>query len=94
MLAKEPLRVLASNPRHFADGSGKAIYLTGTHNWHNFENNGRRRWEAGEPPPAPDSEGYLDLLVTQWAIGPAKPARGRGSTTFPGPAALYLKSVG
>lgn len=39
-------------------------------------------------------EGYLDLLVIQWAIVPMKPARGGGSTTVPGPATLYLESVG
>lgn len=28
-----PLRIHASNPRYFADGSGRAIYLTGSHTW-------------------------------------------------------------
>ena len=27
------LRVLASNPRYFTDGSGRAVYLTGSHTW-------------------------------------------------------------
>jgi uncharacterized protein (DUF39 family) len=27
-----PLHVLKSNPAYFTDGSGKAIYLAGTHN--------------------------------------------------------------
>src|SRR5688572_28775032 len=30
------LRVLASNPRYFTDGSGRAVYLTGSHVWWNF----------------------------------------------------------
>jgi hypothetical protein len=32
-----PLKVLASNPRYFTDGSGKAIYLTGSHTWTNLQ---------------------------------------------------------
>ena len=31
--ATGPLRVCKENPRYFADGSGRAIYLTGSHNW-------------------------------------------------------------
>jgi hypothetical protein len=34
--AAGPLRVLSTNPRYFTDGSGKAIYLTGSHTWNNF----------------------------------------------------------
>jgi hypothetical protein len=34
--AKGPLRVLRSNPRYFTDGSGRAIYLTGSHTWDNL----------------------------------------------------------
>src|SRR5687767_15407079 len=30
------LRVLPSNPRYFTDGSGRAIYLTGSHVWWNL----------------------------------------------------------
>ena len=32
-----PLRVLSTNPHYFTDGSGKAIYLTGSHTWNNFQ---------------------------------------------------------
>ena len=28
-----PLRVHRENPRYFADGTGKAVYLTGAHTW-------------------------------------------------------------
>ena len=28
-----PLTVHPDNPRYFTDGSGKAIYMTGSHNW-------------------------------------------------------------
>ena len=34
--ATGPLRALASNPRYFTDGSGKAILLSGSHTWNNF----------------------------------------------------------
>ena len=61
--AKGPLRVLASNPRYFTDGSGKAIYLAGTHNWHNFQDNGHRLRETQDPPAIFDYDAYLDLLT-------------------------------
>jgi len=31
--ASGPLRIHPDNPRYFTDGSGKAIYLTGSHTW-------------------------------------------------------------
>ncbi len=56
-----PLRILQSNPRYFTDGSGKAVYLTGTHNWNNFQDTGHRS-TAGDPPPVLDYKSYLDFL--------------------------------
>lgn len=35
-----PLRVHPANPRYFSDGSGKAIYLTGSHTWANLQERG------------------------------------------------------
>jgi hypothetical protein len=32
-LASGPLKIHPDNPRYFTDGSGKAIYLTGSHTW-------------------------------------------------------------
>jgi hypothetical protein len=32
-----PLRVHPTNPRYFADGTGRAIYLTGSHTWANLQ---------------------------------------------------------
>ena len=32
-----PLRALAANPNYFTDGSGKAVYLTGSHTWNNLQ---------------------------------------------------------
>ena len=55
--AKGPLRVLSTNPRYFTDGSGKAIYLTGSHTWDNLVDMGR-----DDPPQAFDFDGYLDFL--------------------------------
>lgn len=56
--ATGPLRVLQSNPRYFTDGSGKAIYLTGSHTWANFATD-----QGREVPVVFDYEGYLDFLV-------------------------------
>lgn len=53
-----PLRQHPTNPRYFADGSGKAIYLTGAHTWSNLKDLG-----ATDPPPAFDFDAYLDFLV-------------------------------
>lgn len=40
--ATGPLRVHTSNPRYFTDRSGKAIYLTGSHYWYNFQDGENR----------------------------------------------------
>ncbi|HLB48771.1 MAG TPA: DUF6298 domain-containing protein, partial [Anaerolineales bacterium] len=61
--AAGPLRVHPSNPRYFtdgtknADGSLKAVYLTGSHTWANLIDRG-----PSDPPPVFDFDGYLDLL--------------------------------
>jgi Family of unknown function (DUF6298)/Protein of unknown function (DUF4038)/Putative collagen-binding domain of a collagenase len=51
-----PLRILASNPRYFTDGSGKAIYLTGSHNWNTFQ-----VWQL-DLSPRVDYNSYLSFL--------------------------------
>jgi hypothetical protein len=67
-----PLKVDPSNPRYFTDGSGRSIYLTGSHNWNNL---------VEEPVPNPASEfdyqGYLNFLnnyshnfIRLWAFEP------------------------
>jgi hypothetical protein len=61
--ASGPLRPLKNNPRYFTDGSGRAIYLAGSHNWHNFQDNGHRFPESQDPPPKFDYTAYLDFLV-------------------------------
>lgn len=59
-----PLRVHPTNPRYFtdgtlqADGTPRAVYLTGAHTWANLADIG-----PGDPPPAFDYEAYLDFLA-------------------------------
>jgi hypothetical protein len=55
--AEGPLRVSPINPRYFTDNSGNAIYLTGSHTWSNFQDNGRNN-----PPPVFNWERYLDWM--------------------------------
>jgi len=55
--ATGPLRVHPKNPRYFADGSGRAILLTGAHTWNNLVDMGR-----GDPPEVFDFAAYLDFL--------------------------------
>jgi hypothetical protein len=50
--AAGPLRVHPTNPRYFTDGSGKAIYLTGSHTWRNVQDSAN----------VPDFTAYLDFL--------------------------------
>ena len=49
MLERGPLRVHPTNRRYFTDDSGKAIYLTGSHNDANFMDAG-----TTDPPPVFD----------------------------------------
>lgn len=49
-----PLTVHPTNPRYFTDGSGRAVYLTGSHTWNNLQHN-------GVYPPV-DFKEYLDFL--------------------------------
>jgi hypothetical protein len=56
--AKGPLRIHPRNPRYFTDGSGKAVYLTGSHTWDNLQDSGA----IGKPVTRFDYNAYLDLL--------------------------------
>lgn len=55
--AAGPLRVHPANPRYFADSSGAAVFLCGSHNWANFVDLGL----AGAPPF--DYDAYLDFMA-------------------------------
>ena len=52
-----PLFQLPTNPRYFTDGSGRAVYLTGSHNWTNFKDYG-----TTDPPSAVDYTLFLTFL--------------------------------
>jgi len=86
--AKGPLRVHPQNPRYFTDGSGKAVYLTGSHTWSVFQDFG-----SGDPPKPFDYPGFLTFLVDNnhnftrlWAWEHAKgKRRGRDSAVHPLP---------
>jgi hypothetical protein len=54
-----PLRAHPANPRYFTDGSGKPIFLTGSHTWGNFQD---YRYEAQPSPPPMDFAAYLEFL--------------------------------
>ena len=58
-VATGPLRVLETNPRYFTDGSGKAVYLAGSHTWSNLQDKG-----ITDPPPVFDYNSYINFLVS------------------------------
>src|SRR5262249_16064826 len=57
VLASGPLRIHSMNPRYFTDGSGKAVYLTGSHTWANFKDR-----DTLDPPRPFDFMSYLNFL--------------------------------
>jgi len=67
-VAKGPLRVHPTNPRYFTDGSGQAIYLTGSHTWNNFQDGGWAADGVGQSWTNNlkrfDYPGYLNLMST------------------------------
>jgi hypothetical protein len=56
--ATGPLQVHPKNPRYFTDGTGRAVYLTGSHTWDNLQDSGA----IGQPITRFDYDAYLDLL--------------------------------
>jgi hypothetical protein len=59
--ATGPLRVNPANRRYFTDGSGKAIYLTGSHTWSNLMDRGTLH----PPQVAFDYAAYMKWMVAQ-----------------------------
>jgi hypothetical protein len=57
--ATGPLRVSPVNPRYFADGSGRVIFLTGSHTWGNLQD---YAYDKLPSPPALDFGAYLAFL--------------------------------
>ncbi len=64
--AKGPLRKHPANPRYFTDGSGKAVYLTGSHTWNNLQDGGwafeYQESRATKTSETFDYPGYLSLM--------------------------------
>src|SRR5215831_12977901 len=56
--AKGPLRVHPRNPRYFTDGSGKAIYLTGSHTWNSLQD-----WGTNDSIQPLDFKAFVKVLV-------------------------------
>src|SRR5262249_55649662 len=67
LAATGPLRVCRENPRYFTDGrkspdgSLKAVYLTGSHHWNNFQDPAKL---GGPLTNRFDYEGYLEQLAS------------------------------
>lgn len=53
-----PLKALTSNPHYFTDGTGKAIYLTGSHTWNNLQD-----WGTDGKVRPLDFNAYVEMLV-------------------------------
>ena len=53
-----PLKAHSSNPNYFADGRGKAVYLTGSHTWNDFQD-----WGTDDSPQPFDFAAYVKMLV-------------------------------
>jgi hypothetical protein len=53
-----PLKALSTNPNYFTDGRGKAVYLTGSHTWNNFQD-----WGTDDSPQPLDFSAYVKMLV-------------------------------
>ena len=82
--AAGPLQVHPTNPRYFTDGTGKAVYLTGSHVWNNLQD-----WGYTDPPPQLNYADYLNCLkqhnhnfIRGWAWEQAK--------NFPGFPDFYI----
>src|SRR3989442_4951291 len=54
-----PRRAAPDNPNYFADAGGKAVYLTGSHTWNNFQD-----WGTDDSPPPFDFAAYVKMLIT------------------------------
>ena len=53
-----PLKAHSSNPNYFADGRGKAVYLTGSHTWNDFQD-----WGTDDAPQPFDFSACVKMLV-------------------------------
>lgn len=83
-LAGGPLRVNPANRRYFMDGSGRTIYLAGSHTWLNLQDG-----VESDPPPKFDYSTWLSFLQSQdhnffrlWAWEQAKWSVEKSSLCF------------
>jgi hypothetical protein len=53
-----PLRASTNNPNYFADARGRAVYLTGSHTWNDFQD-----WGTDDAPQRFDFAAYVKMLV-------------------------------
>lgn len=53
-----PLKALSTNPNYFTDGSGKAIYLTGSHTWNTFQD-----WGTNDSIQPLDFNAFVKMLA-------------------------------
>jgi hypothetical protein len=53
-----PLRHNPANPRYFTDGSGRAVYLTGSHTWAVLQD----IWPEDRPRRDTDYDGFLRMM--------------------------------
>jgi Putative collagen-binding domain of a collagenase len=56
--AKGPLRVHPKNPRYFTDGTGRAVYLTGSHTWNTLQD-----WGTNDAIQPLDFRAFVKMLV-------------------------------
>src|SRR5262245_41454197 len=56
--AKGPLRAHPNNPHYFTDGSGKALYLTGSHTWNTLQD-----WGTNDTIQSLDFKAFVKMLV-------------------------------
>jgi hypothetical protein len=57
-LITAPLRGSPNHPNYFADGIGRAVYLTGSHTWNNFQD-----WGTDDVPQPFNFAAYVKMLV-------------------------------
>ena len=62
--ATGPLRVHPANPRYFADGNGKVVYLTGSHTWNSLQDVTGDEWYLPNLISKQGFDAYLDCLVS------------------------------
>lgn len=56
--SQTPLKALPSNPNYFTDGSGKAVYLTGSHTWNSLQD-----WGTNDSIQPLDFTAFVNMLV-------------------------------